>query len=136
MGELHPTVAQNYTFSAPVYLAELDMENLFAASNQKKTYHPLPKFPAVTRDFSFVCDESVTVGEIEDAMRASGVSIMEAITFFDVYRGAQLGAGKKSVSFSVSLRSADHTLTVEEADRAASKILRGVERALGITIRQ
>ena len=136
LGELHPTVAQNYTFSAPVYLAELDMENLFAASNQKKTYHPLPKFPAVTRDFSFVCDESVTVGEIEDAMRASGVSIMEAITFFDVYRGAQLGAGKKSVSFSVSLRSADHTLTVEEADRAASKILRGVERALGITIRQ
>ena len=136
LGELHPTVAQNYTFSAPVYLAELDMENLFAASNQKKTYHPLPKFPAVTRDFSFVCDESVTVGEIEDAMRASGVSIMEGITFFDVYRGAQLGAGKKSVSFSVSLRSADHTLTVEEADRAASKILRGVERALGITIRQ
>ncbi len=136
LGELHPTVAQNYTFSAPVYLAELDMENLFAASNQKKTYHPLPKFPAVTRDFSFVCDESITVGEIEDAMRASGVSIMEGITFFDVYRGAQLGAGKKSVSFSVSLRSADHTLTVEEADRAASKILRGVERALGITIRQ
>ena len=136
LGELHPTVAQNYTFSAPVYLAELDMENLFAASNQKKTYHPLPKFPAVTRDFSFVCDESITVGEIEDAMRASGVSIMEGITFFDVYRGAQLGAGKKSVSFSVSLRSADHTLTVEEADRAASKILHGVERALGITIRQ
>lgn len=136
MGELHPTVAQNYTFSAPVYLAELDIEDLFDASNQKKTYHPLPKFPAVTRDFSFVCEEHVTVGEIENAMRASGVSLIENIAFFDVYRGAQLGDGKKSVSFSVSLRSADHTLTVEEADRAAAKILRGVERTLGITIRQ
>lgn len=136
LGELHPTVARNYTFAAPVCLAELDMENLFAVSDRKKTYHPLPKFPSVTRDFSFVCEEHVTVGEIEDAMRASGVSLIENIVFFDVYRGAQLGAGKKSVSFSVSLRSADHTLTVEEADRAAAKILRGVERALGITIRQ
>ena len=136
LGELHPTVVLNYTFAAPVYLAELDMENLFAVSDRKKTYHPLPKFPSVTRDFSFVCEEHVTVGEIEDAMRASGVSLIENIVFFDVYRGAQLGAGKKSVSFSVSLRSADHTLTVEEADRAAAKILRGVERALGITIRQ
>ena len=136
MGELHPTVAAHYSFSAPVYLAELDLENLFAVSDRKKTYHPLPKFPAVTRDFSFVCDEKMTVGEIEDAMRASGVSLIETISFFDIYRGAQIGEGKKSVSFSVSLRSQDHTLTVEEADKAAAKILRGVERILGITIRQ
>ena len=78
----------------------------------------------------------MTVGEIEDAMRASGVSLIETISFFDIYRGAQIGEGKKSVSFSVSLRSQDHTLTVEEADKAAAKILRGVERILGITIRQ
>lgn len=136
IGELHPTVAANYTFASPVYLAELDFENLFAASNSKKSYRPLPKFPAVSRDFSFVCDEAITVGEIEDAMRNAGVSLIEAVRLFDVYRGVQIGEGKKSVSFSVSLRSADHTLTVEEADKAAAKILRGVERALGITIRQ
>ena len=70
------------------------------------------------------------------AMRHSGVSLIEDIKFFDIYRGVQLGEGKKSVSFSVSLRSADHTLTVEEADKAAAKILRGVERILGITIRK
>ena len=69
-------------------------------------------------------------------MRASGVSLIENIAFFDVYRGIQIGSGKKSVSFSVSLRSSDHTLTVEEADKATAKILRGVERILGITIRQ
>ena len=136
MGELHPVVAQNYTFNRAVYLAELDFENIFAKANSKKSYKALPKFPASTRDFSFVCDEEVTVGAIEDAMRHSGVSLIEDIKFFDIYRGVQLGEGKKSVSFSVSLRSADHTLTVEEADKAAAKILRGVERILGITIRK
>ena len=136
MGELHPVVALNYTFDKAVYIAELDFENIFAKANSKKTYRALPKFPASTRDFSFVCDEEITVGAIEDAMRHSGVSLIEDIQFFDVYRGAQIGEGKKSVSFSVSLRSADHTLTVEEADKAAAKILRGVERILGITIRK
>ncbi len=136
MGELHPVVAQNYTFDKAVYIAELDFENIFAKANAKKTYKALPKFPASTRDFSFVCDEEITVGAIEDAMRHSGVSLIEEIQFFDIYRGAQIGEGKKSVSFSVSLRSADHTLTVEEADKAAAKILRGVERILGITIRK
>ena len=136
MGELHPVVALNYTFDKAVYIAELDFENIFAKANSKKTYKALPKFPASTRDFSFVCDEEITVGAIEDAMRHSGVSLIEDIQFFDVYRGAQIGEGKKSVSFSVSLRSADHTLTVEEADKAAAKILRGVERILGITIRK
>jgi phenylalanyl-tRNA synthetase beta chain len=136
IGELHPIVAQNYTIGAPVYLAELDFENIFATANMKKSFKQLPKYPASTRDFSFVCDEDITVGAIEDAMRTSGVSLIESIKLFDVYRGKQLGEGKKSVSFSVSLRSADHTLTVEEADKAAAKILRGVERKLGITIRQ
>ena len=136
MGELHPVVAQNYTFDRAVYLAEIDFETVFEKSNSKKSYKALPKFPASTRDFSFVCDEEITVGAIEDAMRHSGVSLIEDIRFFDIYRGVQLGEGKKSVSFSVSLRSADHTLTVEEADKAAAKILRGVERILGITIRK
>ena len=136
MGELHPVVAQNYTFDKAVYIAELDFENIFAKANAKKSYKALPKFPASTRDFSFVCDEEITVGAIEDAMRHSGVSLIEDVQFFDIYRGAQIGEGKKSVSFSVSLRSADHTLTVEEADKAAAKILRGVERILGITIRK
>ncbi len=135
LGELHPVTAQNYTIGAKVYLAELDFEHVFAAANMKKSFKALPKYPASTRDFSFVCEEDITVGEIEYAMRHSGVSLIENVKLFDVYRGKQIGEGKKSVSFSVTLRSADHTLTVEEADKAAAKILRGVERQLGITIR-
>ena len=135
-GELHPSVAGNYTFDAPVYIGELDFETLFEKSNITKSYSPLPKFPATTRDFSFVCDESLEVGEIEAAMRKSNVKLIESIKLFDVFRGEKLGAGKKSVSFSVSLRAPDRTLTVEEADKFAKKILSSVEAICGITIRQ
>ena len=135
-GELHPSVAGNYTFDAPVYIGELDFETLFEKSNITKSYSPLPKFPATTRDFSFVCDESLEVGQIEAAMRKSNVKLIESIKLFDVFRGEKLGAGKKSVSFSVSLRAPDRTLTVEEADKFAKKILSSVEAICGITIRQ
>ncbi|MBQ0124691.1 MAG: phenylalanine--tRNA ligase subunit beta [Clostridiales bacterium] len=135
-GELHPTVAKNYTFDAPVYIGELDFETIFENSNTKRVYTPLPKFPATTRDFSFICDEELEVGAIVDAMGKSNVKVLESIKLFDVYRGEKLGEGKKSVSFSVSLRAPDRTLTVEEADKFAKKILSSVEHFCGITIRQ
>ena len=69
-------------------------------------------------------------------MYRSGVKLLENVKLLDIYRGAQVGEGKKSVTFRIVLRSADHTLTVDEADKAAKKILDAMERELGITIRQ
>jgi phenylalanyl-tRNA synthetase beta chain len=83
-----------------------------------------------------VCDDDLEVGTIEKVMKETNSKLIENIKLFDIYRGAQLGEGKKSVSFSVSFRSADHTLTVEETDKAAKKILGAIEHKLGITIRQ
>ena len=134
-GELHPVTRENYTFSCPVYIAELDLGLIRDHSGAEKKYKPLPKFPAVSRDFSLVCDEEVEVGTLEEAMSSCGVKILESITLFDVYRGSQLPEGKKSVSFSVTLRAADHTLTVDEADKATKKILGALEYKLGVTIR-
>lgn len=134
-GELHPVTRENYTFSCPVYIAELDLGLIRDHSGAEKKYKPLPKFPAVSRDFSLVCDEEVEVGTLEEAMSSCGVKILESITLFDVYRGSQLPEGKKSVSFSVMLRAADHTLTVDEADKATKKILGALEYKLGVTIR-
>ena len=134
-GELHPVARENYTFSCPVYIAELDLGLIRDHSGAEKKYKPLPKFPAVSRDFSLVCDEDVEVGTLEEAMSSCGVKILESITLFDVYRGSQLPEGKKSVSFSVMLRAADHTLTVDEADKATKKILGALEHKLGVTIR-
>ena len=125
------TVASN----GGVYVAELDFEAMFACHESEAHYKPLPKFPALTRDFSFVCDESLEVGTIENVIKKSGVSTLESVKLFDVYRGAQIGENKKSVSFSVSLRASDRTLNDTEADGAVKKILKALERELGITLR-
>ena len=134
-GEIHPAVQENYAIDAPVYIADLDFATLFAHSKRDKAFRPLPKFPAVTRDFAFVCDDELEVGKIEAIMKLAGGKTVESVKLFDVYRGKQLGEGKKSVAYSVSLRAADHTLTDEEADKTAKKILTLLERELGITLR-
>ena len=134
-GEIHPAVQENYAIDAPVYIADLDFATLFAHSKRDKAFRPLPKFPAVTRDFAFVCDDELEVGKIEAVMKLAGGKTVESVKLFDVYRGKQLGEGKKSVAYSVSLRAADHTLTDEEADKTAKKILTLLERELGITLR-
>lgn len=135
IGEIHPAVQENYSIDAPVYIADFDFENLFDKSNLEKTFKALPKFPATTRDFAFVCDDTLEVGAIEAVMKKAGGKALESIKLFDVYRGKQLGEGKKSVAFSVTLRAADHTLTDEEADKVVKKILTLLDRELGITLR-
>jgi phenylalanyl-tRNA synthetase beta chain len=135
-GQLHPLTAQNYGFNAPVYAAELDFDAIFDHCDTVIEYKPLPKFPASTRDFSFVCDEALEVGKLSAVIAKAGGKLVEDVKLFDIYRGAQLGEGKKSVSFRVTLRAADRTLTVEEADKVSSKILSSLEHQLGLTLRK
>lgn len=135
LGEIHPAVQANYAIDAPVYIADLDFENLLEKSKLDKAFRPLPKFPAITRDYAFVCDDALEVGAIEAVMKKAGGKTVEAIRLFDVYRGKQLGEGKKSVAFNVMLRAADHTLTDEEADKVSKKILTLLDRELGIALR-
>ena len=100
-----------------------------------KQYTPLPKYPASTRDFSFLCDESLEVGKIISVMKKAGGKTVESVNLFDIYRGQQIGADKKSVSMRVILRAADRTLTVEETEKVSAKILAALDRELGITLR-
>ena len=101
----------------------------------EKLYTPLPKFPATTRDFSFVCDEDIEVGRIQEEMAKAGGKLVESIALFDIYRGAQVGENKKSVSIRVTLRASDRTLTVEEAEKISTKILTALNKAFNITLR-
>jgi phenylalanyl-tRNA synthetase beta chain len=96
---------------------------------------PLPRFPSVARDLALVMDEGVAVGPLMAAMRRAGGSLLETIEMFDVYRGAQVGAGKKSVAFSLLLRAADRTLTEPEVQKAVEKVLRSCEAQYGAVIR-
>ncbi len=134
-GQAHPLMAENYGIDCPVYIAELAFDEIFSASATKKAYKPLPKYPASTRDFSFVCDEEMEVGSIEGIMAKAGGKLVESVTLFDIYRGAQLGAGKKSVSLRVTLRASDHTLTVEEADKVTKKMLNDLKFKMGLELR-
>ena len=135
LGQVHPSVMNNYGLSVAVYAAELDFDAIFANMKSERLYTPLPKFPATTRDFSFVCEEDLEVGKIEEVMASAGGKLVSDIALFDIYRGPQVGENKKSVSIRVTLRAADRTLTVEEADKASAKILAALDKQLGITLR-
>ena len=135
LGQVHPLVMQNYGVDCDVYAAEIDFEAVFAMMATEKLYTPLPKFPATTRDFSFVCDEDIEVGRIEEEIAKAGGKLVESIALFDIYRGPQVGENKKSVSIRVTLRASDRTLTVEEAEKISAKILTALNKAFNITLR-
>lgn len=135
IGEIHPSVCSSYDFNCPVTVCELDLDNMYSVRKTDFDYKPLPKHPALERDFSFVCDEELEAGTIEKAIKSSGVSILESVKLFDVYRGNQIGEGKKSLSFALNLRAPDRTLNDEEADKAALKILHKLEKDFGVILR-
>ncbi|MBQ8818180.1 MAG: phenylalanine--tRNA ligase subunit beta [Clostridia bacterium] len=135
LGEVHPLTLRNYDIDTPVYAAELDFDAIFELMNPNKLYTPLPKYPATTRDFSFVCEEALEVGTIFAEAKKAGGKLVEDVSLFDIYRGPQVGENKKSVSIRVTLRASDRTLTVEEAEKAGAKILKALEAQLGITLR-
>ncbi|MGN0653424.1 MAG: phenylalanine--tRNA ligase subunit beta [Oscillospiraceae bacterium] len=126
MGELHPETLENYEIGVKAYVAKLLIPEMMSVSTTEKTYKPLPKFPATTRDLSIVCDDSIPVATLEKAIKKAVGGILEKVTLFDVYRGAQILVGKKSVSFSISMRSHDGTLTDEQADAAMKRILKAM----------
>ena len=135
LGQVHPTVAQNYDVNTAIYAAELDFDQIFERMTPEKLYTPLPKFPATTRDFSFVCEEALEVGAIMEEMSKAGGKLVESVALFDIYRGPQVGEDKKSVSMRVTLRASDRTLTVEEAEKTSEKILRALNQRFHITLR-
>ncbi len=96
---------------------------------------PLPKFPAVTRDIAVVCDEAVTVGALEACIRKGAKGLLKEVELFDIYRGANIPEGKKSVAFSLTLRADDRSLTAEEADADVKAILETLEQDCGAVLR-
>ena len=126
-GELHPDVLDNYSIGKRAYAGKINITELIDKCEPQKTYKPLPKFPATTRDLSLICDDSVPVAKIEKAIKTAVGNILEKVTLFDVYKGQQIEEGKKSVSYSISMRSHDGTLTDEQADKAMSKALKALK---------
>lgn len=136
IGQIHPAVAQEYGISAPVYMAYLPFETLFDISDFKKQYKSLPKFPATARDLSFICERELEVGEIEEVIRKSVGKLIESVELFDIYTGDRLEQNTKSVSFRITFRAADRTLTDDEVNACVDKILASLQKQLNIGIRK
>lgn len=135
LGEVHPDVADNYGVDERCYIAELNLDVLYSYANLDKKYKALPKFPAVTRDMAILIDDAVLVQDIEDIMWKQGGNMVESIKLFDVYKGEQVPAGKKSIAYSMIYRLENKTLTDEEVSKVHDKIVRTLENRLGAQLR-
>ncbi len=134
-GELHPAVAESYGLDTKVYVAEIKLDVLLSINKRKTVYKPLPKFPAVERDYAFLCDADIPVGALEKAIASGAGRLLERVELFDVYTGAQIPEGKKSVAYSVYLRSSDSTLSDKEIDAVNDKIIKKLE-SVGAILRK
>jgi phenylalanyl-tRNA synthetase beta chain len=135
LGELHPVIAKNYEIGTKAYMAVLDLEKIIAYTDRNVTYKPLPKFPGMTRDIAMLVKETVTVKEISDIIKKNGGEYLESIELFDVYQGAQIGAGYKSVAYSISFRSAEKTLADTDIADAMQAILKDLATELDAQLR-
>lgn len=135
MGEVHPTVAASYGIGDRAYVAVLDMPSIVEKATFDRKYEGIARFPAVTRDISMVVPKEVLVGQIEEILAIRGGKILESYELFDVYEGAQIKEGYKSVAYSIVFRAKDKTLEEAEITAAMKKILNGLQ-SLGAELRQ
>ena len=135
MGEVHPEVQENYDMDVRCYVAELLFDKLTEYADKEIHYTKPPRYPSMTRDIAMIVSEDTTVSEIEKVINGVGVEILRDVVLFDVYRGEQVGEGKKSVAFSLTYRHEDRTLTDEETEEANGRIVASLKEELGAVIR-
>jgi phenylalanyl-tRNA synthetase beta chain len=118
-----------------VYCAQLNFTSLFDLQLDPPTYTPLPKYPTVTRDLAVVCDEAVTVADVENVIASSAGKLLRSVKLFDIYRGVGVPEGKKSMAFSLELRADDRTLTDADSEGVMSKVLSALAEKLNAVLR-
>ena len=134
-GELHPDVIENYNLGQRVYVAEINIDTVFENLNLTKSYNPLPKYPSTSRDIALIVKDEVFVKQIEDIIKANGEDLVESYKLFDVYKGAQIEEGHKSIAYSITYRSKDKTLTDEDVAKVHEKILSELSEKLNANLR-
>ena len=135
LGEIHPEVADVYGIGERAYVAVIDMPEILPYATFDRKYTGIAKYPAVTRDISMVVPKKILVGQIEEVIEKNGGANLESYKLFDLYEGAQIKAGFKSVAYSIVFRAKDKTLEEAEITAAMNKILKGLED-LGIELRK
>lgn len=134
LGEIHPTVMDNYNIGERTYVAVLDMPTIYGKTTFDRKYEGIAKYPAVNRDISMVMPKDILVGQVEEVIRKKGGNLLESYNLFDIYEGSQIKEGYKSVAYSVTFRAKDRTLADNEVQEIMDKILQALGE-LGIELR-
>ncbi len=135
VGEIHPNILTKFGISKRVSLFDLDFEKMVKLANLTKKYKPISIYPAVKMDLAFIIDEQIVYKEIYKAMKNSGDHLVYRIELFDVYKGKQVGKGKKSLAFRITFQSDKKTLTDEEVKKVFEKIIKNLKDKFKAEIR-
>lgn len=136
LGELHPLVKEKFELGeAPVQAMELDLQPLLQAIPSRYVIPPVPTFPPVLEDIAVIVEDDLPAGKVEACIWSAGGKMLSAVRLFDVYRGGQIGEGKKSLAYRLTYQAPDRTLTDQEAAQIRSRIVRRLEQELGARLR-
>jgi phenylalanyl-tRNA synthetase beta chain len=136
LGELHPDVAAHYDLPAGVYLADLDMEAFLEYAQLTPRFTPVPRYPAVRRDVALLLARPVPSSEVVAVIRSAGGALLEEVRLFDVYEGAPVPAGERSLAFALTFRSPDRTLAADEVEARLTAIRDALRARLRAKIRE
>ena len=135
IGQIHPLTAQNYGIDCEVYCAQINFTKLAQYLLPEATYGPLPKYPSVIRDLAVVCDETITVAELEDVIASAAGKLLRSIKLFDIYRGTGIAEDKKSMAFNLELRANDRTMNEADCETVINNVLTALKEKLGAVLR-
>ena len=141
-GELHPLVRAAFNAQSsvdlpdhPILMADLDLESVLQSAQLERTHTPLLTRPPVKNDLAVIVDESVPQAAVHAAIVQAGGDLLRSLDLFDLYRGPQIGEGKKSLAYALTFQAADRTLTDEDVAPVVQGIVQALGRELGATIR-
>ena len=135
LGQIHPSVQENYAIAQNVYMAEIDFEKIVKYAKKEKKYTPIPKYPAVERDIAVTVTEDVEVAQIEKILKSKSKKLLESWKVFDIYRSEKLGKNKKSIAIALIFRDKSKTLTDEEINRVMEQIVEELSK-MGAELRK
>ncbi|MDZ7344142.1 MAG: phenylalanine--tRNA ligase subunit beta, partial [candidate division KSB1 bacterium] len=135
-GELSPELLHTYEIDAPVFAFEFNIEHLPQMMDWQRTVTPIPRFPAVERDIAILTPAEVAAEKVMSAIRSAAGDYLESVHLFDLYRGAQIPAGMKSLAFAMIFRAPDRTLREEEVDAWQRQILHNLKKEVGARLRE
>lgn len=135
-GELHPMVSKNYDLADyPLLIAQLELESWLPSLQGRYPVAPVPPFPPVLEDLAVIVSDDLPADQVAQVIQQAAGSMLSNLRLFDVYRGAQIGEGKKSLAYSLTYQAPDRTLTDQEVLKIRQRILRRLEQEIGAYLR-